>query len=380
MANITSQRCVNCVMDTTDPNITFDDDGLCNHCHSFSETKKDWFPNDIGKEKLASIINQVKYDGRNNEYNCILGLSGGIDSSYLAIKIEEFGLRPLVVHVDGGWNSELAVYNIEKIVKYCNYDLQTIVIDWEEMRDLQNAYLKSGIANQDVPQDHIFFSSLYHYAVKNNIKYIFSGGNIATESVVVDSWHHSAMDSINLKAIHKKYGQVKLENYKTINAFQYYIGYPYYYKMKTVRPLNYMPYRRDAALRELQEKVGYKDYGRKHGESVFTRFFQNYLLPEKFGYDKRLIHLSSEILSGQTTREEALNEIGKPLYDGNELTLDMRYISKKLGLEVSLLDSICKSPGKEYWQYNNWDFSYKILKRIQRLVEKILKRKLSNYS
>jgi aminotransferase len=380
MTNVEYQRCVNCIMDTSDPEIVFDNDGVCNHCHTFEETKKTWFPNDIGRGKLAKIIEQIKHDGKKNEYDCILGLSGGIDSSYLALKISEYGLRPLVVHIDGGWNSELAVYNIEKIVKYCNYDLQTIVIDWEEMRDLQNSFLLSDIANQDVPQDHIFFSSLYHYAVKNNIKYIFSGGNIATESVVVDSWHHSAMDSKNLSAIHKKFGKIKLKNYKTINVFQYYIYFPYFYKMKTVRPLNYMDYNRETALKELQEKLGYKDYGRKHGESVFTRFFQNYLLPQKFGYDKRLIHLSSEILSGQVSRDSALQEMTKPLYDDTELAHDMKYVSKKLGMEISDLHSICNRQGKEYSEYSNWDFNYKILKRIQRFVEMLLNRRLSNYS
>ena len=215
-----NQTCTRCVMDTSDPLITFDAHGVCNHCNEFDAvTSKNWFPNEEGKQRWAAIVEQVKATGKGQEYDCILGLSGGVDSSYLAIKVHEWGLRPLVVHVDAGWNSELAVANIEAIVKYCNYDLHTHVVDWEDMRDLHLAYLRAGISNQDVPQDHIFFASLYHFATKNNIRYILSGGNLATEATSPEAWHGSAMDAINLKAIHRKYGEHKLKNYKTISFF-----------------------------------------------------------------------------------------------------------------------------------------------------------------
>jgi N-acetyl sugar amidotransferase len=275
-------------MDTTDPEITFDMQGVCNHCHGFDErAPREWFPNAEGRKRWEALVAQIKASGKGQEYDCILGLSGGLDSSYLAIKVHEWGLRPLVMHVDAGWNSELAVANIEAVVKYCGYDLHTHVVDWEDMRDLHLAYLRAAVANQDVPQDHIFFSSLYHFATSNGVRYILSGGNLATEGIFPNSWHGSAMDSINLKAIHKKYGDRKLRGYKTISFLDCYVLYPLVKKMRTLRPLNYMPYDKAAALKELEEIVGYKPYPRKHGESLFTKLFQNYYLPKKFGMDKR---------------------------------------------------------------------------------------------
>ena len=229
------QQCNRCIMDTSDPEIVFDNQGVCNHCSNFDEvTSKYWLPNDEGSRRWAKTVAELKAEGKGREYDCIIGLSGGVDSSYLAIKVHESGLRPLVVHVDAGWNSELAMSNIESIVKYCNYDLHTHVVDWEEMRDLHLAYLRAGIANQDVPQDHIFFSSLYHFAIKNKIRHVLSGSNIATESIFPDSWLGDAMDSINLRAVHKRYGVNKLKHYKTISFFEYYIWYPLVKKMSIV--------------------------------------------------------------------------------------------------------------------------------------------------
>jgi N-acetyl sugar amidotransferase len=289
------QVCTRCVMDTTDPEIIFDDSGICNHCHHFDEvTSKSWFPNEEGARLLKLIIGRIKATGNGRPYDCILGLSGGVDSSYLALKSYEWGLKPLVVHVDAGWNRELAVANIEKIVKHCNFDLHTHVVDWQEMRDLQLSYLRAAIANQDVPQDHVFFASMYHFATKHGIKYILSGGNSATEGIFPIAWHGSAMDAINLKAIHHRYGQNRLKTYNTISFFKYYLWYPFAKKMRTVRPLNYLPYNKADAIRELEKTVDWRSYGRKHGESIFTKFFQNYYLPTKFGYDKRRPHLWSD--------------------------------------------------------------------------------------
>nr|WP_320017316.1 N-acetyl sugar amidotransferase [uncultured Desulfobacter sp.] len=381
MSKDSYQICMRCVMDTSDPEISFDENGICNHCREFDEeTSKRWFPNEGGAHKLDAIIENIKHDGRKQEYDCILGLSGGTDSSYLALKIKDFDLRPLVVHVDAGWNSELAVYNIEQVVKYCDYDLHTHVVDWEEMQDLQLAYLKAGVANQDVAQDHIFFASLYHFAVKNKIKYVISGGNIATEGVFPQAWHHSAMDAVNLHAIHKKYGNMKLKNYKTINIFQYYLYYPFIYKMKTVRPLNYMNYNKIEALAFLKETVGYKEYGRKHGESVFTKFFQNYYLPRKFGYDKRRPHLSSMILSGQFSRNEALEELEKPLYDERELKEDLAYISKKFQISIEELSNLIDAPGVQYSKFKNWDSNYSKLKYVQKFAEQVFNKNIKNYA
>lgn len=376
------QLCTRCVMDTSDPHISFDGEGVCSHCHEFeNETRQGWFPNAEGRERLGKMLDQIRMRGRVQEYDCILGLSGGIDSSYMALKIKDWGLRPLVVHVDAGWNSELAVGNIEKIVNHCNYDLHTHVVDWEDMRDLQLAYLRSGISNQDVPQDHIFFSSLYHFAIKNNIQYILSGGNIATEGVMADSWHEgSAMDSINLKAIHRRYGERKLRSYKTISISEYYLYYPLIKKMRTFRPLNFIPYDKKMAVEELREAIGWRDYGRKHGESLFTKVFQNDYLVRKYGYDKRKPHLSSLIVSGQMTREEALAELARPLYDPQEREIDLDYFCKKLRITRAEYEGFVDGHMSSYYDYANWEGRYKLLKKIQTLVERMRGKRINVYS
>ena len=375
------QICARCVMDTTDPEIIFDSEGVCNHCHEFDEiTSKNWFPNEEGEKRLSGIIDQIRMAGKKQEYDCIIGLSGGGDSSYMAMKVHEWGLRPLVVHVDAGWNSELAVANIEKIVKHCGYHLHTHVVDWEEMRDLQFAYLRAGVANQDVPQDHVFFASMYHFATAHGINYILSGGNIATECIFPDAWHGSAMDAINLKAIHRKYGERALKTYNTISFFDYYIWYPFVKKMCTVRPLNYMPYNKMAAIEELERSIGWRAYGRKHGESLFTKLFQNYYLPTKFGYDKRRPHLSSMIVSGQMTREEALQELEKPLYDPRELEDDIEYFCKKMRVSRKQFDEFMTAPARHYTDFPNWDRRHQWAKKVQALMERLLGRNLKVYS
>jgi len=375
------QICTCCVMDITDPEIIFDEKGLCNHCRHFHEvTSKHWFPNDEGKKKLDTLFSKIKQKGKGKEYNCIIGLSGGIDSSYLALMLKDCGLRPLVVHVDAGWNSELAVYNIEQIVKYCGYDLHTHVMDWQEIKDLQLAYLKSGVANQDTVQDHAFFASLYHFAAQHNIRYVISGGNISTESVFPKAWHHSAMDAINLKSIHRLFGKRKLSHYKTISFFEYFFYYPFIMGVEVFHPLNFMTYNRGEALKFLKEKINYKEYGRKHGESRFTKFFQNYFLPKKFNIDKRRPHLSSQILSGSLTREEALSELQKPLYDEIELSEDKAYIAKKLGISVDELNAFTYEKGIHYSEYANWDTYYKLMTKVKKLVEKVVGRNVKTYS
>lgn len=369
-------------MDTSDPAIRFDAEGVCNHCLDFDAvTRKNWFPNEEGHRRLMDIVAQIKADGKGQEYDCIIGLSGGVDSSYLALKVAEWGLRPLVVHVDAGWNSELAVANIEKIVKHCKFDLHTHVVDWEEMRDLHLAYLRSGFSNQDVPQDHVFFASLYHFATKNRIRYILSGGNIATEGVFATAWHGgSAMDSINLRAIHKQFGERPLKTYNTISFFQYYVWYPFIKKMRTVRPLNYMPYNKEEAIVELERTIGWRSYGRKHGESLFTKVFQNDYLPRKFGYDKRLPHLASLIVSGQMTREAAMAKLAEPLYAKDELEIDLNYFCKKLRITREQYEGFITGPVSEYASFPNWVSRHRLLKAVQARVERLLGKRINVYS
>lgn len=374
-------RCTRCVMDATDVDIQFDEAGVCNYCHEFEQvTSKQWFPNDEGRAMLEKTLNAIKAEGKGKEYDCILGLSGGLDSSYLAIKMHEFGLRPLVFHIDAGWNSELAVANIENIVKHCNYDLHTHVVDWEEMRDLHLAYLRAGVANQDVPQDHVFFSTLYHYAVKSGVRYIMSGCNIATESVPIPkSWQGTAMDAINLKAIHKKYGERPLKSYRTISFFDYYLWYPYVKRMKVVKPLNFMPYDKADALKELERLVGWKAYDRKHGESIFTKWYQNYYFPTKYGFDKRLPHLSSLINSGQMTREQALAKLQEPLCGSNELEIDIAYICKKLRITRQQFDEIMQAPKHHHTDFPSWKLGNDVLRFASQSVRRLTGKSIKPY-
>ncbi|MBO6633380.1 MAG: N-acetyl sugar amidotransferase [Rhizobiaceae bacterium] len=368
-------------MDTTDPDIAFDNEGVCNHCRQFEGLLgKQWFPNAEGLRRLDTILDRIRAEGRGREYDSILGLSGGADSTYLALKMRDWGLRPLVVHVDGGWNSELAVANIERVVKHCNYDLHTHVVDWEEMGDLQLAYLRAGIPNQDVPQDHVFFASLYHFATQNGIRTIFSGGNLATEGIFPGAWHGSAMDAINLRSIHDKFGTRPLRSYTTISFFRYYFWFPFVRKMRTVRPLNYMPYVKADAIAEMERTFGYKPYERKHGESLFTKLFQNYYLPTKFGYDKRLPHYSSLIASGQMTREEALERLEQPLYEPRELEADITYFCKKLRISRAEFDEIMKAPNHHHTDFPTWESRQRVAKSAQSAVEWFLGRRVSVYS
>lgn len=375
------QRCTRCIMDTTDTTIRFDTAGVCNHCCNFDEVlSKGYYPNEIGRKKLDSTIMAIKADGKNREYDCIIGLSGGVDSCYLALKVKEWGLRPLVVHVDTGWNSELAVANINKVIDYCGYELFTHVINWDEMRDLQVAFLKSGVANQDVPQDHAIFASVYHFAVKHNIKYILTGGNIATEGIFPESWQGNAMDAINLKAIHRKFGKKPLKTYPTISLFEYYFLYPFVKKMRTVRLLNFMEYNKKEAVREMEEKIGWRNYGWKHGESIFTKLFQNYYQPEKFGYDKRLPHFSSLIVTGQTTRDEALASLSEPLYNPDELENDIAYFCRKLDVSREEFVRFIKDAPHHYTDFPNSDGRINILRKFQHIAERLFKKKLTVYS
>lgn len=378
--NSKPQVCTRCVMDTSDPAISFDAEGVCNHCRSYEEERrKTWFPDAEGARRLAALVEQIKSEGAGKPYDSILGLSGGVDSSYLALKVKEWGLRPLVVHVDAGWNAELAVANIERIVKHCGFDLHTHVVDWDDMRELQLSYLRAAVANQDVPQDHIFFATLYHFATKNGIRYVLHGGNFATESVFPRSWQASAMDRTNLLAIHRRFGRKPLRSYATIGFLSYFLWYPFVKRMRTVRPLNYLPYGKTRAIEELTATVGWRSYARKHGESLFTKFFQNHYLPVKFGYDKRKPHLSSLILAGEMTRDEAMAKLAEPLYDPDELETDIAFLCKKLRISRPEFEELMAAPIHHYTDFPNHDRAYRVLKRVQGLVQRVAGRRVGGY-
>jgi N-acetyl sugar amidotransferase len=341
-------------MDTTDPDITFDRDGVCNHCRYFEmKVRPRWLPDQRGAALLDAMIARIRAEGRGRPYDSIIGLSGGVDSSYLAVKAVEWGLRPLAVHVDAGWNSELALRNIELIVTRLGLDLHTIVIDWEEMRDLQLAFLRANVANQDTAQDHGFFAALYRYAVRHHFKYLLSGANFATESILPQAWGYSAMDCYHIRTIHRRFGERPLRTFPLVGFFDLHINYPYLKRLRVIAPLNYVAYRKQNAISYLEAKYGWRYYGGKHYESRWTRFFQAHYLPIKFGYDKRRAHLSSLVVAGEMTRDEALEELAKPLYTGNELAADCAFVAKKLGISTEALRNLIEQPGRHYSEYPN---------------------------
>lgn len=346
------QVCRRCVMDTTDPEITFGADGVCSHCRRFElEMKPHWKPTPEGARELEQIIARIKAEGQGKRYDCVIGLSGGVDSSYLAVKVVEWGLRPLVVHVDAGWNSELAVKNIEQIVTKLGLDLVTCVVDWEDMKELHLSFLRAGLANQDVPQDHAFFAALYKYATDAGIRHVISGANYATEGVLPQSWGYDAMDATHVRSVHRRFGTRLLKNFPIISFYQYYFYFPKIKNMAIIAPLNYMPYEKAMAVDYLEKNFGWRYYGGKHYESRWTRFFQAHYLPAKFGYDKRKAHLSSLIVSGQLSRDEALQELEKPLYSDNELADDKAFVAKKLGIDVAQLERFIAEKPHHYTEF-----------------------------
>lgn len=371
-SNRPAQTCTHCIMDTSDPEISFDEQGVCNHCRRVERETigKRWFPND-GRPKLDAIVDRIKEDGKGKEYDCVIGLSGGVDSSYLAwVVVKELGLRPLAIHVDAGWNSEIAVHNIEQIVRKLDIDLYTEVIDWEEVQDLQRAYFRAGVANQDVPQDHVFFAVLYQLTVKRKIGYFLTGGNFATESVLPSAWGYNASDSTNLNAIHKAFGERPLRTYKRMSFVQNYLLYPYVHKLQRIRPLDYLPFERDAAIAFIEEKLGWKNYGDKHHESRWTRWFQAHYLPTKFGFDKRRAHLASMVIAGELTRDEALQRMEEPLYDPQKLRIDEDFVIKKLGISENEFRSIMAAPPRDYSEFANDEWVHRLKNRLRSLVRR----------
>ena len=352
-------------MDTSDAEIRFDALGVCNHCLTFDMLARPHLQDTVAQQgKLAQIVDRIKRAGAGRSHDCVIGMSGGVDSSYVAVRAVELGLRPLAVHVDGGWNSELAVNNIENIVNQLGVELETVVIAWPEMRDLQLAFFKASVANCDIPQDHAFVASTFRTALSRGIRTILSGVNMATEFVGTN-WGHTFGDLRHLRAIHAQHGSIRLKTYPTFNHFQMAIWWPYARRTRQVPILNYMPYVKAEVKRLLMDKFGWRDYGGKHYESVLTKFFQAYYLPVKFGYDKRRIHLSSLILSGQITREDALAELSQPLYVDDQLVPDKEFIAKKLGVSAVELERILALPVRSHDAYPT---NTKMVKQVQAVL------------
>ncbi len=362
--------CMRCVMDTSDPDIEFDSAGRCNHCIAAeAEIARDWKRGPEGVTELRAVADQIRREGEGRDYDCILGLSGGIDSSYLMhVAVRELGLRPLAVHVDAGWNSEIAVRNIELLVRKLGVDLHTCVVNWQEVRDLQVAFLKAGVANQDTPQDHVFFSELYRLSTRHGIRWVLTGNNLATESILPSSWGYDATDGRHVRAIHQRFGSGKLNAYPTMSLLRYYIWWPFINRMKRVSPLNFMEYDKGEAVELLKSEYGWKDYGGKHRESRFTSFFQSVYLPQKFGYDKRRAHWASSIMSGNATREEALEALVQPPVSETDARSEKRFVAKKLGLSEEEIDTLINQPNRHYSDYPNNAGRVALLRRVRALV------------
>jgi N-acetyl sugar amidotransferase len=350
------QICAHCVMDTSDSNITFDARGWCDYCNNFHRNiLPNWHPDEQGEREILAIAEGIKRDGKARAHDCLIGVSGGVDSSYVTyVAKAKLGLRPLIFHVDAGWNSQQSVNNIEKLVDGLGLDLHTEVVDWQEMKDLQLAFFRAQVPHIDTPQDHAFFAALYNFAASHGFKYIITGANYSTECVREPlEWHYHASDLRQLKDIHRRFGTRPLRTFPMADILTYKLYYRFIKRVRVVKPLNYVPYIKEQAMQELVDRFGWQRYAHKHYESRFTRFYEGYWLPTKFGYDKRRAHFSSLILTEQMTRDEALRRIAEPAYDQETIAQDFEYVATKLDLSVAELRELMSGPNKSYRDYKS---------------------------
>lgn len=376
--NSNYQQCSKCVMDSIgDSKIQFDEGGVCNYCKEFEKLKSALVvEGNAARSMLEQKCQEIKLSRTNKQYDCILGLSGGVDSSYLALIAKQQGLKPLCIHFDNGWNSELAVKNIENIVKKLGFDLTTFVINWEEFKDLQRAYLEAGVIDIEAITDHSIFASIYKLALKFKIKYILSGSNVVTEGILPEHWTHRKSDFINIIDIHRKFGTIPIKTFPLIDKKTK--SQIRKKSIETVELLNLLPFNKFKAKQILKDELDWQDYGGKHYESIFTKFYQAYILPTKFNVDKRKAHFSSLICSGQITKGEALIELELPLYLEVDLKKDKDYVLKKLGFSEAHFDQIMS---KEPVSHDSFEvegslfYYYPILKPLKPFWE-VLKKKV----
>jgi N-acetyl sugar amidotransferase len=349
------KQCARCVMDTSDPDIAFDHEGNCNHCSEFLNVRARYKYRGIETDQARErVIGKIKQAGKNRRYDCVIGVSGGADSSYVAYIVKEFGLRPLAVHLDNGWDSEESVRNIRTVVSALAIDYESYVLDWEEFKDIQLAFLRASVPEAETPTDLAIAVALHHYAAKYNVRYIISGGNLVSEGILPKSWHYNSKDLTYFRHIQKEFGTRPIRKYKTFG----YVAEMYCKLIRQIRMvylLNYLPFDKNEATELLTEKLSWQKYGQKHFESIYTRFIQSYYLYEKFGIDYRRATLSSEICSGQAIREEAVEILKSMPYEPAKVEEEKQYISKKLGVAAEGLEKIIRLDPKWYWEYPNDD-------------------------
>ena len=375
MPNLNKLVCKRCIMDSiNDPDILINDHGVCNHCTTFDfEFNK--LPKGINKEKeLESIIKKIKLKGIGKKYDCLLGVSGGVDSSYLAYLCSIYGLRPLIIHFDNGWNSELSVLNIQNLLDKLGFDFETLVINWVEFKDLQLSYFKAGVVDLEFPTDHAILASMFKIAKKHNIKFVLSGHNVVTEGTYLPkSWVHSKLDYLNLKDIHKQYGSIKLKTYPYLSFIKRLYNF-YNSQFEYIQLLNLVDYNKFEVKKKLVSELSWKDYGGKHFESIFTRFYQGYILPNKFNIDKRVFHYSCLVQSEQITREQAIKLLQEPIYDINLLESDKKYVLKKLNFNEATFEDYMRAPIRKHNEFKSeqkyWNKYFFVIKQIKKVLFK----------
>lgn len=371
MSDMKFRVCVNCVMDSTDTVIVFDERGVCDHCQTFQASIfPKWSRESADSTALDALAQKLRSAGKGRDFDCIIGMSGGVDSSYLLYAAKELmGLRPLVFHVDAGWNSQIAVNNIERLVDGLGLDLFTEVIDWEEMRDLQRAFFRSGVSHIDTPQDHAFFATMYKFATGHGVKHILTGANFSTECIRNPlEWMYYQSDSRQILDIHRQFGERPLRNYPLTSILWHKVWLPYFRGIRVERPLNLMPYVKEDAKKLLMDRFGWQPYPQKHFESRFTKFYESYWLPVRFGFDVRKVQFSSLILTGQMTREEALEELKKPSYDEATIAEEIEFVANKLDFTVDELMACMHLPKKTYRDYKNQQGLYQMGARAMRAL------------
>jgi N-acetyl sugar amidotransferase len=358
-------------MDTTDPGISFDPNGICNRCRDFEIVHAYYVrPSGTREMDLQNLVSQIKAEGRNKEYDCVIGVSGGVDSTYVAYLVKKNGLRPLAVHLDNGWDSALAVSNIENCVKALSIDLYTCVLDWDEFRDLQLSFLKASTPDSEIPTDHAILAILMWKAAEIGVRYIISGANIATEGLYAPEWSMGHYDWKYIRTVHERFGRTPLNTFPHFDLLDL-LWLRFVKRQRQVYILNYIDYRKDMAAEFIRKELGWNPYTGKHHESIYTRFFQSYILPRKFSFDKRRMHLSTLIMSGQLSRTRALEEIEKPIGSQEMLREDKTFVSKKLGITERELDEILALPAKKFKEYPSYERSlpiraYRAWQRISR--------------